>query len=117
MNLRNVGPALLAGFASFLVVAIAVTALLETRIEFSALLGLPAGVLAGVVVTGAVYLGLDADASRRRRRTVSSVVAFTGGFIAAMGLAVVADLSPTLSTLAVIVVGIVAVVVGYLRSP
>lgn len=112
----NAGLALLAGIASFLVIAIAVTALLEPRIAFSALLGLPAGFLACVVVTGAIYLGLDADASRWRRRTASSVVAFAGGFLAATALAVVADLPLTLSTLAAIVVGIFSAVVEYSRS-
>jgi hypothetical protein len=49
VNLRNLAVALSAGVVAFLVVAVAVTEILSSRIWPSAVVGLPAGILAGVV--------------------------------------------------------------------
>ena len=61
MNVRNLAVALAAGVVSFLVVAVSVTELLAGRIWPSAIVGLPAGALAGLVGFGAAYYVLSRE--------------------------------------------------------
>jgi len=61
VNRRPLAVALVAGLASFLVVAVAVTEVLAARIWPSAIVGLPAGVVAGLVVSLIVYLLLSRE--------------------------------------------------------
>ncbi|OAQ52644.1 hypothetical protein HTG_09975 [Natrinema mahii] len=63
MRGRTLGYAAAAGIAAFLVVVVAVSELLVPAIEFSVLVGLPAGVGAGVLVAAVVFVqfGRHAD--------------------------------------------------------
>lgn len=55
MNVRTSGLSLATGLVSFLVVAAAVTELLSAHVWSSAVVGLPVGVLAGVVAFFVTY--------------------------------------------------------------
>ena len=66
MTLESLAYALIAGVAAFLAVGVAVTEIASAWIEFSVFVGLPAGVVAGIVVAAAVALGLaDVDSPQR----------------------------------------------------
>ena len=116
MRPRPLALALVTGVAGSLVVGLAVTALLGSRIAFSALVGIPAGLLAGAAAAGAVYLGLEAD-TRRRRRVAFAVAAAGAGFLVTLAVAVAAGLPRPLSTGAAAFVGFVAGAAGYRRGP
>lgn len=116
MNLRTLALALVAGIASFLVVGIAVTAVAERWIEFSVFVGLPAGLVAGAVAAAAVSLGLDDGAPAERRRLALAFGLFGAGFLATLVVLAVAGQGIVLSTVAGMVVGLVAAVAGYLRG-
>lgn len=117
MNTKSLALALLAGIATFLVVGIAVTALLEPRIEFSVFLGIPAGLGAGAVAAAAVYLGLGDDAPAERRRVALAFGLFGAGLLATLVVLAAAGQGVVLSIAAGVVVGLVAGVVGYRRGP
>jgi cytochrome bd-type quinol oxidase subunit 2 len=93
---RLVG-SLLAGVLAFAAVGVAVTAALDPYVWPSTLLGLPAGVIAGVATVPLVYLGLTARAERaadgrtsdRTRRRLRTTAAGTAGFLLGGGLAFV----------------------------
>ncbi|MGM0388240.1 MAG: hypothetical protein ACQEP0_06935 [Natrinema limicola] len=82
---------LLAGVFGFLAVGIGVTAALEPYIWPSAILGLPAGIIAGVALVPLTYLGLSyweertttgtasPETSRRFWATVAAILGFLGG--------------------------------------
>jgi len=61
MNLRTLALTLAAGVVSFLVVAVAVTELLSARVWPSAIVGLPAGVVTGLVVSVVTYRFLSGE--------------------------------------------------------
>lgn len=88
MRLRTVGYAFAAGVAAFLVVFAAVAELLVPSVEFSVLLGLPAGLVAGGIVAAAVLVaaGQEADPTRRALATGlgASPVALLVSFVAAV---------------------------------
>jgi len=111
MDLRRTVVALAAGTAAFLLVAVAVTAALEPRIEFSVFLGLPAGFIAGVLVAAvdAVLLG-DPDAVRYGAGVSIGAAGVTVLVVAVAGTVLRSPLSTTLYTavLAAAAVGIVA---------
>lgn len=117
MNFKSFTLALLAGIASFLVVGIAVTAFLETWIEFSLFVGLPMGLVAGAAVAGTVYLGLADDIPSQDRRVAFAFGTFGIGFLGAMAIAVVAGSPLTLSIGVGLIVGIAAALGGYLLGP
>lgn len=97
--------ALVAGFAVLLVVGAAVTELALPWIEFSLFVGFPAGLVAGVAVAAAVYLGLAADAPARRRRVAVATAGFGAVFLAVL---TVATVTASLSVVASLVLGVVA---------
>ncbi|SFS10076.1 hypothetical protein SAMN05216559_3655 [Halomicrobium zhouii] len=84
MRLRNVALVVASGLAAFLAVGVAVTELLRPSIEFSLFVGLPAGVVAGVLVSAGVYLGLGDETSTGRRRVALAAGAFGGVFLAVL---------------------------------
>jgi hypothetical protein len=125
---------LLAGVLAFAVVGVGVTALLDPYVWPSALLGLPAGLVAGTVALPLTYLGLTARGERRETGRVSArtgrrlrtLAGATVGFLVVGGLAmaVVWTMAVSLATAMVFVgfpAGLLgAVVAGYLafrRSP
>ncbi|ELZ11396.1 hypothetical protein NP511_06855 [Natrinema thermotolerans] len=63
MRVRTLGYAAAAGLATFLVVFVAVSELLLPYLEFSVLVGLPAGIGAGVLIAAVVLVqfGRNAD--------------------------------------------------------
>lgn len=81
MTVRKVFTAIGAGFTTFLLVAVLVIELVN--VEFSAIVGLPVGLLAGIAVGIGIHTALD-DLSLGARRAVTAY----GGF----GLAVLAVL-------------------------
>lgn len=72
MDLRRLGVALVAGAAAFLLVGVAVTAVLEPTIEFSLFIGLPAGFIAAVIATGFVALTVNDPDPRRNAAGVAT---------------------------------------------
>lgn len=96
MNARNALLAAVTGFAGFMLATVGVTALLEPRIEFSVLVGLPVGVVAGMLLTWLVYTRLTSPEGSGRRGAIALVA---GGiaFVAAMALTVIVDVGLTLS--------------------
>ncbi|MHB9285895.1 hypothetical protein ACKVMT_02510 [Halobacteriales archaeon Cl-PHB] len=101
MTGRTLGLSLAAGLAAFLLVGAAVTEFALRWVEFSLFVGLPAGLIAGVAMTAAVYWGLAADAPTRRHRVAVAAAAFGVTFVAVL-VVVAAVLRP----------GVVASLVG-----
>ncbi|MCU4801793.1 hypothetical protein OB920_15540 [Halobacteria archaeon HArc-gm2] len=117
MTLRNLVLVVASGLAAFLVVGVAVTELLRPSIEFSLFVGLPAGLVAGVLVSAGVFLGLGDETSARRRRVALAAGVFGGVFLTVLlvagglfGLGTVTALAfATLS-------GVAAAVATFVRS-
>ncbi|WP_321112666.1 hypothetical protein [Halorussus salinisoli] len=65
MSVKNLAVALAVGVVSFLAVAVTVTELLSTRIWPSAIVGLPVGVLAGLLGVGATYYLLSRETAQQ----------------------------------------------------
>jgi len=86
---------LLAGVLAFAVVGVAVTELLAPYVWPSAMLGLPAGLVAGTVAVPLTYLGLTVlnerretgRATARTRRRLRTLAGATAGFLVVGGLA------------------------------
>ncbi|MEZ3114550.1 hypothetical protein RYH80_01240 [Halobaculum sp. MBLA0147] len=116
MRLRAVGLALLAGVAGFLLAGVAVTAAAASYTEFSVFLGIPAGLVAGVVATLAVLLGVG-DPAPGRRRAARAIAAFGLVFVVGLVVGIGAIGTPVVvSTGGAAVVGLVAALVVWLRG-
>lgn len=76
MRPTHAAGALVAGIAAFLTVGVIVTELVAPAIEFSVFLGLPTGLLAGVVVLILTYRWLAPSRSPTVRRPALAAVAF-----------------------------------------
>ena len=76
MERRDVGLALAAGLAVFLVVGALVTELALPFIAFSLFVGIPVGFVAGLTATAFVLLGLADELPARRRRAAIAVGSF-----------------------------------------
>ncbi|WP_126664299.1 hypothetical protein [Haloterrigena salifodinae] len=110
-----IGRLVAACLATFLIVTVAVTDLLQSRIEFSLLVGIPAGLVAGAV-TGGVVAWRFADGAPERRRIASAFDAFA---IAVLVAIVTGSLLPVGTTLTVVggtVVGLLTAVGVYRRD-
>lgn len=109
MNARNALLAAVTGFAGFMLATAGVTALLEPRVEFSILVGLPAGIVTGNLLTWFVYTRLTRP-QHAGRRTALALVAGGIAFVIAMALTVTVGVGVTLSILiavgATVVVGV-----------
>lgn len=115
MSARNALLAAATAVAGFVAVTVVVTELASRAIEFSLLVGLPAGVLGGLLLGAVTYLWLgDADPERRRRG--AGLAAFGVVFLAVLvALVVVVDLR---NSRALPVAGLTGVLAGagtYLR--
>jgi hypothetical protein len=117
MSLRTIGLAFVAGVAAFLLVGVAVTELLAARIEFSLFVGIPAGIVAGAVVTALVALGVGRDDAGARRIAVAAGTFGAAFLVTTVAVAVLVGIGVVLSMAAGVVVGLVAALVGYLRGP
>ena len=118
MNLKSVSLALLSGIAAFLITGVAVTEFAQTWIEFSLLLGIPAGLATGALTAIGVYLGLADDAPANRRRIAGSLAAFGGGFtIALVVLGWIVNIGVTTAIVSSVIVGLAVAAVAYIRGP
>lgn len=108
MQLRTLFFALVAGIATTLLVGAAVTEALLPAIEFSAIVGLPVGIAAGLLVGTLVLvplLGRDTPADQRNAATAVGV--FGGAMIAVFAVAVfLVEVSPSASLLVSAVAGV-----------
>lgn len=119
---------LVAGVFAFVVVGVGVTAALDPYVWPSAILGLPAGIAAGLVVFPFTFLGLtywseqreEGQASPTTRRRLWTLAWATAGFVvgAGLGMAVISTQAVGLSA-ALLFAGfpfgvLTAVIVGYL---
>lgn len=107
MNVRQLLSAIGAGTTSFLLVAVLVIELLD--MEFSAIIGLPVGILAGIVVFLALLIRGD-DLSLGVRRVVTAYATFGIAILAFLALRYV-NVGRNVLTLEVIVGGSLAAVV------
>jgi len=118
MNVKSLSLALLSGVAAFLIVGVAVTEFANSWIEFSLLLGIPAGLAAGAFTAGAVYLGLADDAPVGRRRVAGAFAAFGVGFIVALVVfGWIVNIGVTTAIIVSVVVAFAVAAVAYLRGP
>jgi putative flippase GtrA len=86
---------LLVGVLAFAVVGVGVTEALASRIWLSAMIGLPAGIIAGAIATPLTYLGVRywrerqemGRASATTRRRLRTLIGATVGFLVGGGLA------------------------------
>lgn len=112
MHARNVLLAAVTGFAGFMLATVAVTALLEPRIEFSIFVGLPVGILVGLVVTWYVYSRLTRDQSGGRR-TATALVAAAVGFVVGFAIPATVGVGLTISMTVAVATAVVAGLVSY----
>jgi hypothetical protein len=106
--------ALAAGVGAFLLVGATVTAVLEPRIEFSLLVGLPAGLVAGALAVVLVAMGLRADGERSSRLALAAGWFGIAFLVVAVGVAVL--LSVTLGLVAGAAAGLIAAAVAAFRT-
>ncbi|WP_254763148.1 hypothetical protein [Natrinema marinum] len=113
MRLRTLGSAAAAGTATFLLVFAVVSELLLPYIEFSVLVGLPAGIAAGVSVAAVVLVQFGRDGDPTRRALARALRAFGVAFLAVFvvawlgsGVTIAIAAGTLLGTLAGIVVGV-----------
>ena len=83
MRVRNGPLAATAAVAAFVVVAVAVTELLSPAVEFSLLVGLPAGLAGGALLGAVTYRWLGATDPGVRRRG-AALAGFGAVFLAAL---------------------------------
>lgn len=115
MRPKSVAIAGTIGFATFVLVGIAVTALLEPRIEFSMFVGFPVGLLGGVLAGAAVLLFL-ADNEETTRVIAGTLTWFLVGFLGTVGVLMVGLNGGVASSVGVaVVVGVLAAALAYLR--
>lgn len=118
MRLRNIALVVASGLAAFLVVGVAVTELLRPSVEFSLFVGLPAGLVAGVLASAGVNLGLGDETSTGRRRVALAAGAFGGVFLAVLLVAAgLGGLGTVLALAVATLSGAVAAVATYARDP
>lgn len=118
MYLRRVALAFGAGLASLLLVGVAVTELAQPAIEFSLFLGIPVGVLAGVVVAAFVFGGLAPDAPSERRPPALALGYFGATlFVAFLFGSQVLGVRNTVALVGATILGLLAGVGAYVRQP
>jgi hypothetical protein len=116
MNRKLLGLTLAAGVATFLIVGVAVTELLQSRIEFSLLVGLPVGLVAGAIAAGLVAWGTSKGAPAQRRRLATAFGAFGAGFLVVLVAGILLSIGTIISIVIGVGVGIIVAVVFYLRA-
>jgi hypothetical protein len=118
MRLRNLALVVASGLAAFLVVGVAVTELLRPSIEFSLFVGLPAGLVAGVLASAGVFLGLGDETTTGRRRVALAAGVFGGVFLAVLLVAVgLFGLGTVVALAFATLSGGVAAIATYVRNP
>lgn len=118
MNPRNALLAVVTGFAGFMLATVAVTAALEPRIEFSVLVGLPVGVLVGLVLTWYTYTRLTrASTGTTGSRPANALVAAAVTFVLVMAVTVTFGAGATLALTGAVVLAVLAGTLMYVRGP
>ncbi len=115
MTLGLLGRTVAVGLATFLLVGVAVTELLQSRIEFSLFVGIPAGLVAGALAATLVARASSAGAPAQRRRLAGVFGAFAASFLLVLAAGVVLPLGTVVAILGGVGVGIVVAVASYLR--
>lgn len=116
MNLKIFGLALAAGVATFIVAGVAVTELLQPRIEFSLLVGLPVGLVAGSLAAAVVAWGVNEGEPPQRRRLATAFGAFGAGFLVVLFAGILLPLGTTITIGIGVGVGILVAIVSYFRA-
>nr|WP_240792398.1 hypothetical protein [Salarchaeum sp. JOR-1] len=116
MNRKLLGLTLAAGVATFLIVGVVVTELLQSRIEFSLLVGLPVGVVAGATAAGLVAWGTNRGAPAGRRRLATAFGTFGAGFLVVVVAGSLLHIGTGTSIVIGVGVGSAVAVASYLRA-
>ncbi len=114
MDTRTVGTALLVGGATALVVFVAVSEALLDAIAFSVLVGIPAGLVAGALVTALTLRGLSRGS--RSPALARGAGAFAVTLVAAFALGVGAGAGVLATTGGALLVGLLGGAVVYLHA-
>lgn len=109
MKLKRPLFALGAALAAFIIVGVVVTELASEVIAFSLFVGIPAGIVAAIVVGAFVAVGLGPDASRLRRKPALGLGAFGVTFVLVLVLVAGAGLR---NSLALPIAAFAAVIAG-----
>lgn len=118
MNARNALLAVITGFAGFMLATVAVTATLEPRIEFSVLIGLPAGVVVGLVLTWYTYTRLTrANTGMSGSRPANALVAAGVTYVLVMAVTVTVGAGVTLALAGAVALAALAGGLMYARGP
>lgn len=116
-GLQVFGASLLAGVATLFVVALVVTELLSDEVAFSLAIGLPSGLIAGVLVGGGIYVTATRYNPTIAQSGASFVMSFAAGFLIAYFVAVVIlELAIELAIGAGIGFGVLVSIVSLLRD-
>lgn len=118
MSFRSLLLAIGAGIAVAILVGALVSELAQPWIGFSAFLGIPAGLAAGLFTAAAAYLGLADGATMRRRRMADTFAAFGAGFLVALLVfAWLLGVGATVAIVASFVAAFAVAGVVYVRGP
>jgi len=114
MELKEVALTIGTGFVAFLLVGVAVTSGLDQWIAFSLIIGIPAGIVAGVLTGGAVAYRLANAGTERRHRIQNALTGFVAGFgLTLLVLAVVWNSGLTFALSTALLVGFLGLLIGY----
>jgi peptidoglycan/LPS O-acetylase OafA/YrhL len=113
MRIRSVGAALLAGGATAFVVFVAVSEALLDEIEFSVFVGIPAGLVAGALVTALVLYVRRDDRSPSLARAAG---AFGVALLSVVALGITAGAGVLATTGGAVLVGLLVGLGVYLRA-
>lgn len=113
MTIRNGLLGLIAAVSGFIVITVAVTELLSRWIEFSLLLGLPSGVIGGIVLGVLTYWWLDSDNAGSRRNGATLAMFGVAFLVVLVSLVVVGDFRNSLALPIAGIVGVIAAIVGF----
>lgn len=116
MNRRLLGLTIAAGLATFLIVGVAVTELLQSRIEFSLLVGIPAGLIAGAAIAAVVAWGVSEGAPAQRRRLAVAFGTFGATFLVVLVTGAFLPVGTVVSIVIGIGVGLAVAGGTYLRD-
>lgn len=118
MNAKHAFLAAVTGFAGFMITTVAITDLLESQVGFSIFVGLPAGILVGLITTWYVYTRQTRGTPGSSGPRVSTaLVAAAVAFIVAMALGVTFGGGATTSLIIAVAIAVVAGIAMYLKGP
>lgn len=115
MRIRTLGYAAAAGIATFLVVFVVVSEALLPYIEFSVLVGIPAGLFVGVLVAAFVLTQLGKEDDRTRRGIAYALGAFGVTLLIVFVLATTLQVGVTISLLGAVIVGVLVGIGVFVR--